>query len=104
MVFSIIIYIIFFIDDDMKIYPIIIIINIIITLFHLLSLIIHIILIEFFLTKINICFEENKNSFIFDLFLAIINVIIFVNYFYFSQSCCKDNEDNKGRISRYNNI
>ena len=103
MVFTIIIYIILATKEDLEIYPIVIIINIVITLFHLLSLIIHIILIESFLIKIYQYFEENKNSFIFDLYLAIINIIFFIEYIYFSNSCCQENKETL-KIIKYNNL
>ena len=102
-VFTIIIYIILATKEDLEIYPIVIIINIVITLFHLLSLIIHIILIESFLIKIYQYFEENKNSFIFDLYLAIINIIFFIEYIYFSNSCCQENKETI-KIIKYNNL
>ena len=104
-IFIFIVYIILVTKKELEVYPIIIIINAVITLFHLLSLIIHIILIELFLNKINIYFEENKNSFIFGLFLAIINIIISVNYCCCSKSSdSTNNRDNeiKTEAERYN--
>ncbi len=75
---------------ELTVFPLILTIYIVIILMHLLSLIIHIMVIEKFLNKINTYFEEHKNSFIFDFFLLIINIIIFVCSFFLSN---KNSED-----------
>ena len=107
-IYALAIYIFIILNENInKIYVLIVIIFLIMIIINLIWLINYIVYIELFLNKINRDFEEKKNTFLWELFILIINIFSLVFYLIFSGftlTFCKRNNNNQNNNNRNNNI